>query len=102
MQPPKIFCFSTVVGGGEGVALAMAEDGTVLGSHFCSHESFVPGDLAVVRDGWMKSRHDDYGKHYPDGYEMEFVRAADVKGHAGLSAAFVLNQKQPKATPNAD
>lgn len=89
---PKIYCFSNVVGGGDGIAIAMAEDGTVLGSHWCSHEFYVPGDLGVT-EGSRPDRHKTYAAHYPEGYEMEFVRSSDVKGHAGLMNAFALNQK---------
>lgn len=92
---PKIYAFSNVRGGGDGIAYAMAADGTVLGSHWCSHESYVPIDLGV-REGCRADRHETYAKHYPDGYEMEFVRAADVKTHEGLREAFRLNQLQAK------
>ena len=97
---PKIYCFSNVVGGGDGVAYAMAADGTVLGSHWCSHESFVPIDLGV-REGCREDRHEHYRAHYPNGYEMEFVPAADVKTHPGLTEAFRLNQLQ-KPAPSDD
>ena len=91
---PKIYCFSNVRGGGDGIAYAMAEDGTVLGSHWCSHEYYVPGDLGVT-EGSRPDRHEEsYSKHYPNGYEMEFVRAAEEKSHEGLMKAFVLNTKQ--------
>jgi hypothetical protein len=93
---PKIFAFSNVVGGGDGIAYAIAEDGTVLGSHWCSNEFYVPGDLGVT-PGSRPDRHETYAKHYPDGYEMEFVKAADVRGHAGLKRAFELNQAQGEA-----
>jgi hypothetical protein len=98
---PKIFCFSNVKGGGDGVAYAMAEDGTVLGSHWCSHEGFVPHDLGV-EEGSRPDRHKTYAEHYPDGYEMEFVRASDVTTHAGLIEAFRLNQEQAKAAAQSE
>lgn len=93
MGNPKIYAFSNIVGGGDGVAYAMAEDGTVLGSHWCSNEFYVPHDLGVT-PGARMDRHETYSKHYPDGYEMEFVHADDVKQHKGLSTAIVLNQRQ--------
>lgn len=94
MNKPKIYVFSNVVGGGDGPAYAMAEDGTVLGVHWCSHESFAWGDLGVT-EGSRPDRHaNDYAPHYPDGYEMEFVPASQVRAHEGLQAAFKLNQQQ--------
>ena len=98
---PKIYAFSNVVGGGDGIAYAMAEDGTVLGSHYCSHEFYVCNDLGVS-PGCREDRHEHYRKHYPEGYEMEFVRAADVKAHEGLQRAFALNQEQGKKAAAAE
>jgi hypothetical protein len=89
---PEILCFSNA-GGGDGPAYAMAEDGTVLGSHWCSHEGFVPGDLGVI-EGRRDDRHETYQQHYPNGYRMEFVRAEDIDGHAKLQSAFKLNQAE--------
>ena len=94
---PKIFAFSNVVGGGDGQALAIAEDGTVLGEHWCSHEGYVSHDLGVT-PGSRPDRHETYAKHYPDGYEMEFVRSRDIDGHEGLRKAFELNSKQGEAS----
>lgn len=97
---PKIYCFSNVRGGGDGLAYALAEDGTVLGSHWCSNEFYVSQDLGVL-DGCREDRHEHYAKHYPDGYEMEFVPARDVLTHPGLSEAFRLNQIQAERTTPA-
>ena len=93
MNKPKIYCFSHVRGGGDGIAYAMADDGTVLGSHWCSHERYVPDDLGVT-EGSRPDRHKDYAKHYPEGYEMEFVPANEVQKHKGLQSAFELNKQQ--------
>lgn len=87
----KIYCFSNAVGGGDGIAYAMADDGTVLGSHLCSSEYYVPHDLGVI-EGTRLDRHEGYKKHFPNGYEMEFVPSRDVKEHKGLKEAFRLNQ----------
>ncbi len=99
-RKPKIYCFSNVKGGGEGIALAMAEDGTVLGSHFCSSEYYVPGDLGVI-PGSRPDRHEAYAKHYPDGYEMEFVPDREVASNAGLQAAFAAARTRSEAEPKA-
>jgi hypothetical protein len=93
MSKPKIYAFSNVVGGGDGIAYAMAEDGTILGSHWCSHEGYVPMDLGVT-EGSRPDLHVKYAEHYPNGYEMEFVPASQARTHEGLTDAFALNQKQ--------
>jgi len=92
MNKPKIYCFSNVVGGGDGIALALAEDGNVLGSHWCSNECYVSQDLGVA-EGYRPDRHETYKEHYPDGYEMEFVPARNVLTHPGLKLAFKRNQE---------
>jgi len=91
-EKPRIYCFSNVTGGGDGLALAMAEDGHVLGQHYCSHEAYVPHDLGVS-PGARPDRHEAYAEHYPDGYVMEFVPASDVKTHPGLTEAYKRNQQ---------
>ena len=90
---PVIYAFSNVVGGGDGIAYAIAEDGTALGSHWCSNEGYVPYDLGVL-EGARPDRHEEYKKHYPNGYRMDFIPAAEVKGHAGLDKAYKLNQEK--------
>ena len=94
---PKIYCFSNVIGGGDGIAYAMAEDGTVLGSHWCTNETYVCNDLSV-NEGARPDRHKTYREHYPDGYEMEFIPAANVMKHEGLQKAITLNQEQERET----
>lgn len=68
-------------------AVLMAEDGTSLGSHCCSAECYMPHDLGILEDT-RPDRHDDFKKHYPDGYKMEFVSYNHVSDHEGLQKAF--------------
>jgi len=82
-------------------AVAIAEDGTVLGGHCCSHECYMEADLGIV-EGWRMDRHEQYRAHYPNGYRMEFVSHGDVKGHAGLNEAFRLNQLKDGASQETD
>lgn len=89
---PVIYAFSNVIGGGDGQALAMAEDGLCLGEHWCSAEAYVPHDLGVLV-GTRDDRHETYRAHYPDGYRMEFVPARDMKSHPGIAIAYELYQK---------
>lgn len=94
-QLSVIMAFSNV-GGGDGVAYAMHEDGTVLGSHWCSHEGYVSHDLGVT-EGSRPDRHETYQKHSPDGYRMEFVPACEVKTHPTLRLALHRNQERHAA-----
>ena len=87
----KIYCFSSIVRGGDGMAYAMGDDGVVLGSHWCSSEYYIPHDLGVT-EGSRPDRHEEYKKHFPNGYEMEFIHSSDIKTHQGLTKAFELNQ----------
>jgi hypothetical protein len=61
---PAIYLFSNSRDG-DGVAYAMAEDGTVLGSHFCSHWGYMRHDLHDRPD-----RRAACEAHYPDGYRL--------------------------------
>ena len=74
----------------------LAEDGTGLGSHICSHEGYMPSDLGVL-DGSAPDRHEAFREHYPDGYRMDFVSAKDVLTHPGLEAAYQRNQELRRA-----
>lgn len=65
----------------EGVLLA--EDGTYLGGHICSNESFMLSDLGILK-GARPDRHEGFRKKYPDGYKMEFVSYEKVRFHTGL------------------
>jgi len=98
---PVIYAFSNVRGGGDGICYAMAEDGTVLGSHWCSHEAYAPHDLGVL-EGARPDRHEGYRKHYAEGYRMDFIQSSNVEGHAGLKRAFALNQQQAKEADAGD
>ena len=84
---PTIFGFNNGGSAGWYSAVALAEDGVCLGGHVCSHEGYMPADLGVL-EGTRLDRHaEDYQKHYPDGYRMEFVPTAFIAAHAGLKAA---------------
>jgi hypothetical protein len=88
---PVIYGFNH--GGSEGwmSAVLISADGVVLGSHCCSSEAYMPSDLGVL-DGTRPDRHQDFQKHYPDGYRMEFISFRDVRKSAGLMAAIAIFQ----------
>lgn len=70
-------------------AVAIAQDGVVLGGHICSSEAYMPFDLGLVEDS-RSDRLDEYKKHYPDGFRCEFVPHAKAKDHTGLRDAMQL------------
>lgn len=76
------------------MAQLIAEDGTPLGSHLCSHELYMPGDLGILK-GSRPDRHETFRKHYPDGYRMDFVSHTDIDSHPGLSRAIENNKTLP-------
>ena len=93
---PIIFGFNNGGGNGTYYAQLIAEDGTPLGSHICSNESFMLGDLGILK-GSRSDRHEGFQKHYPDGYKMEFVSHKDVPSHTKLQESFRLNKEiKPK------
>lgn len=61
---PAIYLFSNSLDG-DGLAYAMAEDGTVLSSHWCSHWGYMRHDLHDRPD-----RKQVCEKHYPNGYRL--------------------------------
>lgn len=72
-------------------AVLIAQDGTCLGSHICSAESYMPHDLGCI-EGSRPDRHETFQAHYPDGYRMEFIGHEGAANHPGLDAAVKLNQ----------
>lgn len=84
-RKPKIFVFiNQRYSNGDEVPFAMAEDGTGLASHFCS-AGWARHDMGFGGSTW---KHEHYDKHYPDGWELEWVD--DFDSHEGLKAAIVL------------
>ncbi|HXF12267.1 MAG TPA: hypothetical protein VN517_03880 [Terriglobales bacterium] len=91
---PVIYGFNNGGSSGWYSAVALAEDGTCLGGHCCSDEGYMPCDLGVL-EGTRTDRHaNEYQKHYPGGYRMDFVPRDEVKAHEALNRAFLLNQEQ--------
>lgn len=79
-------------------AIAIAEDGTVLGGHMCSEEGYMSGDLGVL-EGTRDDRHEEsYKKHYPNGYRMDFVTYGAVKKDERLLKAFALNAEKKESS----
>lgn len=87
----KIYCFNN---GGPAQflsAVAIAEDGVVVGQHICSHEAYMAGDLGITGT-W---KHDQYNAHFGEGnWELEWV--PNPKTHEGLKRAFELNKEHAR------
>jgi len=79
---PVIYGFNNGGSPGWFSAVAIAEDGKILGGHACSSEGYMMHDLGII-EGSREDRHVDYRQHYPQGYRMEFVKF----GHEGLGQA---------------
>ena len=88
---PVIYGFNNGGSAGWYTALLMAEDGTQLSGHACSNEGYMKHDLGIL-EGSRPDRHDDFRKHYPEGYRMVFVGYKEAKTHEGLGKAFKLNK----------
>ncbi len=75
-------------------AVAISQDGVVLGGHCCSHEGYMPSDLGMLEGSRLDRHEESYGKHYPNGYRMEFVPSGELDGHVGLKAAFAEHDRK--------
>lgn len=90
---PIIYGFNNGGSGEWRNAQLIAEDGKALGSHICSSEYYMWADLGILEDT-RPDRHEDFKKHFPNGYRMEFISLKDVKNHPGLAQAYKLNQEK--------
>ena len=93
---PVIYGFNN---GGSAIglsAVAIAEDGTVLGGHCCSNESYMPHDLGMLENTRLDRHEESYQKHCPDGYRMEFVQSQDIDNHEGLMLAIKSAQEKSR------
>ena len=77
-------------------AVAIAEDGTLLGEHVCSSEGYMPHDLGVLKGARVDRHEESYRPHYPGGYRMEFVGYKNARDHTGLKAAFARLARDKK------
>lgn len=82
-------------------ACLLAEDGTPLGGHICSHEGYMPSDLGIL-EGTRPDRHETFRAHYPDGYRMEFVGYEDLDSHEKLMAVISKANASQEKNPNTE
>mgnify|MGYP003624174560 FL=1 len=93
---PVIYGFNNGGSNGWYYAQLLAADGTALGGHLCSAEGYMPADLGCLA-GSRPDRHESFGKHYPNGYRMEFVPGSTFDEHVGLNEALLANDaSRPK------
>ncbi len=85
---PVIYGFNNGGSSGWMSACLLAEDGTGLGSHICSHEGYMEHDLGIIEDS-RPDRHKTFQEHYPDGYRMEFVTGEEVRAALNQANALV-------------
>lgn len=88
---PVIYGFNNGGSPGWYSAVLIAEDGVGLGGHICSSETYMPHDLGIL-EGTRPDRHEEFRKHYPNGYRMEFIPSDKIKEHEKLNKAFELNK----------
>jgi len=88
-RKPKIYlaAFSDYFAGPGYSGYALAEDGTGVCGHFSSSIDFAKHDLGLTSN-W---KHEHYIKHYPEGYELEWVD--DPDNHEGWKKAMELNKR---------
>jgi hypothetical protein len=83
-ETPKVFVFCNSCAPGWHHMMAVAEDGTTLAAHICSHHGFAAMDMGIHPNGWKR---DKYAAHYPDGFTVEWVEDALPGKHVGLDEA---------------
>lgn len=100
---PVVYGFNNGGRPGWYYAVLLAEDGTCLGGHCCSHEGYMKHDLGILV-GTRPDRHEnDIQPHYPDGYRMEFVSSEFITEHEGLQKAIKeANYREEREAANAD
>ncbi len=97
---PIIFGFNNGGGNEWYYAQLIASDGMGMGTHICSHPSYMPHDLGIVESS-RPDRHEGFRERFPRGYKMEFVDVHDPR----LKEAYRLNQqlaKEAKGDPKTD
>ena len=91
-----IFGFNNGGSSGFYFAQLLADDGMGMGSHICSDEGFMPGDLGTL-PGYREDRHEGFRRAYPDGYRMEWVPSTEMAKHEKFQAALKLAKEKYEA-----
>jgi len=83
---------------GDVIGYALAEDGVGIASHYSSGENWSKHDMGITSD-W---KHAYYEKHYPNGYELEWIDFKDLDNHEGYLKAMELNAQQKSESEKGD
>ncbi len=87
----KVFAFiNGSFGGGDVVALAVAESGIVVGQHVSSSERFAKMDIGAEPGTFQESKLASYRETLGEDIEVEWVD--DPQNHEGVLKAQQLNQ----------
>jgi len=89
----KLYLFSNTKGNGASgweICYAMADDGTVLATHCCSHIGFMKGDLIDNRP----ERKEMYEKHFGGERDVAFEVVALQAGKVPPDDVIKLNEAQ--------
>lgn len=93
---PFIYGFNNGGSPGWYSAVLLSEDGKGLGGHLCSSEAYMPHDLGLF-EGTRPDRHEDFQKHYPEGYRMAWIDSEEVRNlslHPRFQEAIKLAQEE--------
>lgn len=74
------------------IGYALAEDGTDLAYHVSSNVSWCKHDMGITSD-W---HHEEYKKHYPDGFELVWVE--NPANDERFKTAFALRPQDSPTT----
>jgi hypothetical protein len=89
---PKIFLFIEGENNWGVFPSALAEDGHCLAGYCSSNKSFAMHDIGF-NSTW---KHDNYKKHYPNGYELVWLESDELEGNTGFLKA-VENNNNPQS-----
>lgn len=86
----KIYCFINSGSVGWYSVVGLAEDGHCLSGHLSSDEYWARHDIGITSN-W---KHEEYKKHYPDGYELVWLD--EPMEDEGFRISAELNEKLGK------
>lgn len=92
---PKIYLYCIHGKQKQFYGFALAEDGNCLAEHLSSTIEFSKSDMGLYDDDWSGKR-EKYAKHYPNGYELEWIDDDKLESHKEFQVAFAKN-KAPAA-----